>query len=129
MNELQELKQQLITQLDPPTNIISLLNKYPFPLLVYLKSVYWLELLRLQSSKICTFHILFDYLADKSVQKDKQGMYDCICAIVEKLFREFLSIMAEHPQVLFHVEDFHHNSVILSLQRESQSWRVTRRYF
>ena len=98
LTQLAEMKQQLIAQLEPPPNISNLLNKYTFPILVYLKSVYWLELLRLQSSRVCTFHILFDYLADKSVQKDKQGMYDCICTIVEKLFKEFLSIMNEHPR-------------------------------
>ena len=98
LNELHELKNQLVTQLEPPANIINLLNKYPFPILVYLKSVYWLELLRLQSDNKCTFHVLFDYLSDKAVQKDRQGMYDCICAITEKLFKEFLSIIAEQPK-------------------------------
>ena len=96
---------------------------------VYLKSVFWLELLRIQSSpkaglpnprptaflnefifrgwgyivqvfthfialwflwQPClkaTFHILFDYLEDKAIQKDKTGVYDVICSIVEKLFK------------------------------------------
>ena len=113
LNELQELKQQLLTQLEPPTNIINLLNKYQFPYLVYLKSVYWLELLRLQSSSKCTFHILFDYLADKSIQKDKTGMYDCICAIVEKLFKEFLSIMSEQPKSAEREADLENHAEIL----------------
>jgi hypothetical protein len=26
------------------------------------------------------------------------GVYDCICAIVEKLFREFLLVVAEQPK-------------------------------
>ena len=114
LNELQHLKQQLVQQLEPPPNIVRLLNGYQFPILVYLKSVYWLELLRLQSSRKCTFHTLFDYLADKSVQKDKQGMYDCICAIVEKLFfKEFLSIIEEQPKSAERELDLENHAEIL----------------
>ncbi len=47
LNELHELKTQLLSQLDPGPNIITLIKQYQFPILVYLKSVYWLELLRL----------------------------------------------------------------------------------
>merc|ERR1719347_2082557 len=43
LNELHELKQQLLQQLEPPPNIVTIFNKYQFPILVYLKSVYWLE--------------------------------------------------------------------------------------
>jgi hypothetical protein len=49
LNELHELKTQLLSQLDPGPNIITLIKQYQFPILVYLKSVYWLELLRYQS--------------------------------------------------------------------------------
>ena len=73
-------------QLEPPPNIVFILNQYQLPILVYLKSVYLLELLKVQRKKQGTFHILFDYLEDKAVQKDRQGMYDCVCTIVEKLF-------------------------------------------
>jgi len=113
LNELHELKQQLLTQLEPPPNIANHLGKYQFPILVYLKSVYWLELLRLQSSRKCTFHVLFDYLEDKSVQKDRTGMYDCICAIVEKLFKEFLLIMAEQPKSAARETDLENHAEIL----------------
>ena len=115
LNELHELKNQLVTQLEPPANIINLLNKYPFPILVYLKSVYWLELLRLQSNNKVSFHTLFDYLSDKAVQKDRQGMYDCICAITEKLFKEFLSIMAEQPKSVGRELELENHAEILLL--------------
>ena len=81
-----QLQQQLMQQLEPPPNIVFILNQYQLPILVYLKSVYLLELLKVQRKKQGTFHILFDYLEDKAVQKDRQGMYDCVCTIVEKLF-------------------------------------------
>jgi len=113
INELHELKSQLLTQLEPPPNIAQLLSRYQFPILVYLKSVYWLELLRIQSSKKTSFHILFDYLEDKSIQKDKNGVYDCICSIVEKLFREFLGMMFEQPKSAQRETDLENHAEIL----------------
>ena len=126
LNELHHLKQQLLTQLEPPPNIVSLLSKYQFPMLVYLKSVYWLEFLRLQSSKKCTFHVLFDYLEDKSIQKDRSGMYDCICAIVEKLFKEFLTLMAEQPKSAAREADLESHAEILLIQFNNPNKAIQR---
>jgi len=126
LNELHELKQQLLTQLEPPPNIANHLSKYQFPILVYLKSVYWLELLRLQSSKKCTFHVLFDYLEDKSVQKDRTGMYDCICAIAEKLFKEFLLLMAEQPKSASREADLEDHAEILLTQFNNPNKAIQR---
>ena len=55
LNELHELKNQLLTQLEPPPNIVTLLKQYQFPILVYLKSVFWLEYLREVSSSLSFF--------------------------------------------------------------------------
>ena len=112
LNELHELKQQL----EPPPNIVSILNQYQFPILVYLESLHWLKLLRLRSNKQFTFHILFDYLEDNAVQKDHQGMYDCVCAIGEKLFKEFLAIMAEQPKSAARELDLENHAEILLVQ-------------
>ena len=126
LNELHELKQQLLQQLEPPPNIVTILNKYQFPILVYLKSVYWLELLRLQSNKKSTFHILFDYLEDKAVQKDRQGMYECVCAIVEKLFKEFLGIMAEQPKSAAREFELENHAEILLVQFNNPNKAIQR---
>ena len=126
LNELHELKQQLLQQLEPPPNIVTILNKYQFPILVYLKSVYWLELLRLQSNKKSTFHILFDYLEDKAVQKDRQGMYECVCAIVEKLFKEFLGIMAEQPKSAARELELENHAEILLVQFNNPNKAIQR---
>ena len=126
LNELHELKQQLLQQLEPPPNIVTILNKHQFPILVYLKSVYWLELLRLQSNKKSTFHILFDYLEDKAVQKDRQGMYECVCAIVEKLFKEFLGIMAEQPKSAARELELENHAEILLVQFNNPNKAIQR---
>ena len=44
--ELQEMKNKLMTLLDSNANIYNLVQKYPFGLIIYLLSVYWLEYLR-----------------------------------------------------------------------------------
>ena len=40
-------------------------------------------------------------------------MYDCICAIVEKLFKEFLLIMAEQPKSAARETDLENHAEIL----------------
>jgi phosphatidylinositol 4-kinase len=62
-------------------------------------SVYCLELLRLQQcTDVETFNKLFDYLEDRAIQVDKNGIYECIMAIVTKLFSEFCNSLANKPK-------------------------------
>ncbi|XP_023346695.1 phosphatidylinositol 4-kinase alpha [Eurytemora carolleeae] len=126
LNELHELKNQLLTQLEPPPNIVTLLKQYQFPILVYLKSVFWLEYLRIHSSKKATFHILFDYLEDKAIQKDKTGVYDCICSIVEKLFKEFLAVMAGQPKSAARELDLENHAEILLIHFNNPNKAIQR---
>ena len=93
---------------------------------MYLKSVYWLELLRIQSSPKATFHILFDYLEDKAIQKDKTGVYDCICAIVEKLFKEFLAVIASLPKSHEREVDLENHAEILLIHFNNPNKSIQR---
>ena len=113
LTELHELQQQLMQQLEPALNIR---NKFQFPILVYLESVYWLELIRLQSNKQGTFHIVFNYLEGEAVQKDRQGMYDCVYAIMEKLLKGILAIMAEQPKCTARELDLENHAEIRLVQ-------------
>jgi len=62
-------------------------------------SVYSLELLRLQQSPtVETFDKLFDYMEDRAIQVDKNGIYDCILAIDSKLFSEFCKSLSAKPK-------------------------------
>ena len=47
---------------------------------------------------VSTFNKLFDYLEDKAIQVDKNGIYECISVIVTKLFSEFCNSMASKPK-------------------------------
>ena len=70
-----------------------------FPIVIYLMSVYSLELLRLQmSANVDSFNKLFDYLEDRALQVDKNGIYDCILTMEAKLFSEFCSAVAARPK-------------------------------
>ena len=98
-SELQELKTQLLAMLDHPANMAKLVPTYTFPIVIYLMSVYSLELLRIQQcGDVETFNKLFDYLEDRALQVDKNGIYECILAIVTKLFLEFCNSVAGKPK-------------------------------
>ena len=47
---------------------------------------------------MCMIPKLFDYLEDRALQVDKNGIYECIMAIVAKLFSEFCNSMAGKPK-------------------------------
>ena len=77
--QLQEMRNTLVTLLDNNAGVYNLVQKYPFGMIIYLLSVYWLENLRLQMCPdVSTFNKLFDYLEDKALQNDKMSIYDCI---------------------------------------------------
>ncbi len=97
--ELQEMKNTFCQLVDNNPNVYNLVQKYPFGMVIYLLSVYWLEFLRLQMcSDVSTFNKLFDYLEDKALQSDKSCIYDCISCIVIKLFNEFCNAIANKPK-------------------------------
>ncbi len=98
-SEIQELKGQLLAMLDHPQTMTRLVNSYNYPIVMYLMSVYNLELLRLQQCpSVETFNKQFDYMEDRAIQVDKNGIYDCILAIETKLFSEFCSSLAAQPK-------------------------------
>jgi hypothetical protein len=45
-----------------------------------------------------TFNKLFDYLEDRAIQVDKNNIYECILAIVAKLFSEFCTSLENRPK-------------------------------
>jgi phosphatidylinositol 4-kinase len=97
--ELQEMRSTFVNLVDNNPNIYKLVQQYPFGMVIYLLSVYWLEYLRLQMcSDVSAFNKLFDYLEDKALQGDKNSIYDCISCIVTKLFSEFCNAIANKPK-------------------------------
>ncbi|XP_033126679.1 phosphatidylinositol 4-kinase alpha-like [Anneissia japonica] len=94
--ELNEIRQTIIGHLENPAEVIPLINKLSFAQCCYLLSVYRLETLRVtHSGDDCTFRGMFEYLEDKAIWKDKAGMWQCLLAVSDQVFKIFIDKMAK----------------------------------
>ena len=111
------MRNTLVTLLDNNAGVYNLVQKYPFGMIIYLLSVYWLENLRLQMCPdVSTFNKLFDYLEDKALQNDKMSIYDCISSIVTKLFTEFCNAVACKPKTKERDQNLETIAIILLIE-------------
>nr|XP_006818688.1 PREDICTED: phosphatidylinositol 4-kinase alpha-like [Saccoglossus kowalevskii] len=94
---LNELRQTILSLLEHPPEVIPLVNKLSFAQCTYLLSVFRMETLRVQNLAD-DFHIMFRYLEDKAIQKDKAGMWQCLSAISDQVFKMFLNLMEKRPR-------------------------------
>ncbi|KAJ8960815.1 hypothetical protein NQ318_020111 [Aromia moschata] len=79
VNELQELRTQILDLLKHPADVTAYVNKLSFAQSTFLLSVYWVEMLRVQhSGEPSLVPIISDYLCDSALQKDKAGMWNCV---------------------------------------------------
>ncbi|XP_046963733.1 phosphatidylinositol 4-kinase alpha isoform X2 [Vanessa cardui] len=95
INELQELKTQILNLLDHPPDVTVIVNKLTFAPCMYLLSVYWLETLRVLNSPEPSLQPIIEYLSDTALQKDKSGMWQCVASVGDKVFQKFLDVMSE----------------------------------
>ncbi|KAJ8042770.1 Phosphatidylinositol 4-kinase alpha [Holothuria leucospilota] len=98
VNELNELRHNLLAVLSRPTELAPYINKLNFAQCGYLLSVYHLETLRTRHQPNCSFLQVFEYLENKAIQKDKLNIWQCVMAITEQVLNVFLEIMASKPQ-------------------------------
>ncbi|KAG6449776.1 hypothetical protein O3G_MSEX006205 [Manduca sexta] len=95
MNELQELKTQILNLLEHPPDVTVIVNKLMFAPCMYILSVYWLETLRVCNSPEPSLQPIIEYLSDTALQKDKAGMWQCVASVGDKVFQKFLDVMSE----------------------------------
>ncbi|KAK9746290.1 PI4-kinase N-terminal region [Popillia japonica] len=99
VNELQELRTQILELLRGATDVSTYVNKLSFAQLTFLLSVYWVETLRVTNSAEPNLQtIIVDYLCDSALQKDKAGMWNCVSSVGEKVFDKFLEVMKNKPK-------------------------------
>ncbi|KAG1666136.1 Phosphatidylinositol 4-kinase alpha [Nymphon striatum] len=99
LSDVAELRAQLMNVLEHPSDVIPIINKLNFAQCTHLLSVYWLEILRAKNSVTETnFENMIYYVEDRSIQKDKSGMWECIVCISDKVFKVFLDVMTAKPR-------------------------------
>lgn len=132
--ELVEIRNQILSDLDnPPAEVIGIVNKLNFAQCTYLLSVCRLEMFRVQVSPFTSspFHVMFQYLEDPSIQKDKDNSWDCIVAISDKVFKVFLEVMANRPKDHIRDNELEDYAVMMLVKfnhRQKQIRRVADKY-
>ncbi|XP_062522021.1 phosphatidylinositol 4-kinase alpha-like [Corticium candelabrum] len=95
--ELNDLRTNLLDILSGPADLITIVNKLTAAQCTYLMSVYRLESLRVSADTRC-FKNVFLYLEDKGIQRDKAGMFQCMQAVADKIFGQFLHLLEKKPR-------------------------------
>nr|XP_023019758.1 phosphatidylinositol 4-kinase alpha [Leptinotarsa decemlineata] len=99
VNELHELRTQILDLLKHPADATAYINKLSFAQCTFLLSVFWVETLRVQhSGEPSLVPIISDYLSDSALQKDKAGMWNCVSSVSERVFEKFLEVMKDKPK-------------------------------
>lgn len=99
MDELVEVRNQILSDLDHPAEIVSIVNRLNFAQCTYLMSVYRMEAFRVESrsTQDFSFQVMLQYLEDPTIQRDKDGIRQCIFCIAAKIFKVYLEVLSKRP--------------------------------
>lgn len=99
MDELVEVRNQILSDLEHPADIVSIVNRLNFAQCTYLMSVYRMEAFRVESrsTQNFSFQVMLQYLEDPTIQRDKDGIRQCIFCIADKIFRNYLEVLSRRP--------------------------------
>lgn len=99
MDELVEVRNQILSDLDHPADIVSIVNRMNFAQCTYLMSVYRMEAFRVESraTQDFSFQVMLQYLEDPTIQRDKDGIRQCIFCISDRIFRVYLEVLSKRP--------------------------------
>ncbi|KAK0074484.1 hypothetical protein PV325_008278, partial [Microctonus aethiopoides] len=98
MSELQELRNQISKLSIRSSDIAAYVAKMQFAQITHLLSVYWVETLRVENSSEPSLQPIMEYLSDSDLQKDKSGMWQCICSVGDSVFLKFKNVMQQKPK-------------------------------
>lgn len=130
--ELQEIRNQILGDLEYNSEVSAIINKLTFAQCIYLLSICRLEVFRVQTNfSINPFYIIMQYLEDHSIQKDKYGIWQCILSISDKIFNVFLDMMVKKPKNKTRDNELEEYSILLLVKfnnRQKQIRRAADRY-
>ncbi|XP_017495017.1 PREDICTED: phosphatidylinositol 4-kinase alpha-like, partial [Rhagoletis zephyria] len=130
--ELQEIRNQIINDLDNNSEVSIIINKMTFAQCTYLLSICRLEVFRVETNfSLNPFYTIFQYLEDQYILKDKDGMWQCISFICEKIFKCFLEIIAKKPKNKTRDSELEEYAILLLIKfnhRQKQIRRAADRF-
>ncbi|UXI14588.1 glycine-tRNA ligase-like [Sarcoptes scabiei] len=130
--ELQEIRNQILNDLEYNSEVTAYINKLSFSQSIYLLSICRLEVFRVQTNfSINPFYIIMQYLEDQNIQKDKYGIWQCISCIADKIFKVFLEMISKKPKNRARDAELEEYSILLLIKfnhRQKQIRRAADRY-
>ncbi|XP_065186770.1 phosphatidylinositol 4-kinase alpha-like isoform X1 [Sycon ciliatum] len=124
--ELNDLRATLRTQLCSSAELDVFINKLGPTLCVYILSIYYLEQLRVQEQPSLIVD-LFVYLEDRGIRINKDGLQSCVAAVAERIFQQYLDIMAARVKSISSEKELEDVAIYLLVQFNNKlSKRVAR---
>ena len=111
--EMQEFKNKILTHLENPPELVSIVKNLPFPQCAYILQIYWLESLRVSHMAEPSLVPIFEYLCDPPIEKDKLGLWTCIASVADKVFLRYLEAMSSKDQKMDREESLEHHAQFL----------------
>ncbi|CAO2398546.1 PhosphoInositide Four Kinase (PI-4 Kinase) [Caenorhabditis elegans] len=92
--ELQEMRNTVLAELSHQAEAVPLINRFDFANCTYLLSVHRMETMRLiHANHVDAFSSFFKYIEDKTMRKDKSGLWTCMLAAAPRIFLEWCEKM------------------------------------
>ncbi|KIH57605.1 phosphoinositide 3-kinase family, accessory domain protein [Ancylostoma duodenale] len=120
-NELQEFRNTVCGVLNHPAEVVPIVNRMDFAQCTYLLSVLRMEKMRvIHAEHKEALHEFFKYLEDKTIRKDKGGMWICLLSGATVVFEAYLEAYKKNrtndfsePALEYHAQfllvQFNHN--------------------
>lgn len=133
IDELFEVRNQILNDLDHPADIVSIVNRMNFAQCTYLMSVYRMEAFRVEgrASQDFSFEIMLQYLEDPTIQRDKEGIRQCIFFVSDKIFKVYLDVLSKRPMNKQRDQELEELAILLLVKfnhPQKQIRRVADRY-
>ncbi|CAB3403701.1 unnamed protein product [Caenorhabditis bovis] len=89
--ELQEMRNTVLSELKHAPEVVPLVNRMDFANCTYLLSILRMETMRvMHTNQIDAFQSYFRYLEDKTIRKDKSGIWTCLLAAAPNIFNSYI---------------------------------------